>query len=70
MRFSPGLRQTEMGSLVVIAGYRMAIFANAALNICLIMLILMDRTRIGAIPLWLMMANFLFLIAEIIFLFK
>ncbi|HSZ86161.1 MAG TPA: hypothetical protein VK787_09035 [Puia sp.] len=67
IRFTPHVLQTEIGSLIIIAGYIIAIILNAALNLYLAVLWILNKSLLRTVPVWLIIINFLFLIAETIY---
>jgi hypothetical protein len=67
MRLWPHVPQTEIGSLIVVAGYVAALILNAILNLCVVILFFANRSVLKAVPRWLIVVNFLFLIAEIVY---
>jgi hypothetical protein len=69
IRFTPDVPQTEIGSLIIIAGYIIAIILNAVLNLSLMILWFLNRSLLQSVPVWLIIINFLFLIAETIYFF-
>ncbi|HEX4372109.1 MAG TPA: hypothetical protein VHZ50_02285 [Puia sp.] len=69
IRFTPNVPQTEIGSLIIIAGYIIARIVNAVLNLSLIVLWVLNKSLLQSVPVWLIIVNFLFLIAETIYFF-
>jgi hypothetical protein len=61
--------QTEIGSLIIIAGYIIARILNALLNLSFVVLWIFNRSLLRSVPVWLIIVNFLFLIAETIYFF-
>ncbi|HEY4876675.1 MAG TPA: hypothetical protein VIH86_13945 [Puia sp.] len=61
--------QTEIGSLIIVAGYIIAIILNAVLNLSLAVLWILNKSLLQPVPVWLIIVNFLFLIAETIYFF-
>lgn len=61
--------QTEIGSLIIVAGYIIAIILNAVLNLSLAGLWILNKSLLPPVPVWLIIVNFLFLIAETIYFF-
>jgi hypothetical protein len=61
--------QTEIGSLIIVAGYIIAIILNAVLNLSLAGLWILNKSALQPVPVWLIIVNFLFLIAETIYFF-
>ena len=70
MRLIAHLQQTEIVSLIIVSGYVLAIIVNAVMNIWLAIFWIMRKSLPQTIPLWLIIINFLFLIAEIIYFLK
>jgi len=69
IRFTPNMPQTEIGSLIIVAGYIIAIILNAVLNLSLAVLWILNKSLLQPVPVWLIIVNFLFLIAETIYFF-
>jgi hypothetical protein len=69
LRLWPHLPQTEIGSLIVVAGYVVAIVVNAIFNVSVVILFFVNRRLLQGVARWLMLINFLFLVAEIIYFF-
>jgi hypothetical protein len=57
-------------SLLFILGFLMAVFFNVLVNGCYLVLLLLRKPFRQQVPVWLMIANFLLLIPQIIFLVK
>jgi hypothetical protein len=70
MRLISHLQQTEIVSLIIVSGYVLAIIVNAIVNLWFAVFWIMHRSLPQTIPLWLIITNFLFLIAEIIYFLK
>jgi hypothetical protein len=60
----------EMISMIIVIGVAMAFIINLIVNIWYGIHLFMQRQRRDDIPKWLMIANFLFLIPELILLLK
>jgi hypothetical protein len=67
MRLVPRLTDTEWGSLVIVLGWLVAIVLNVLLNATLLVLLILRKSLRDIVPVWLIIVNFLFLIAELIF---
>jgi hypothetical protein len=53
-------------SLVIILGYFLAVLFNGMANLCYLLLIFTGRSRLRMIPAWLVIANFLILILQLV----
>ncbi|MDQ6609326.1 MAG: hypothetical protein M3Y85_05855 [Bacteroidota bacterium] len=53
----------------IIIGYFMAALLNPAANLCCLILLAGNRKKLAIIPLWLMVANALFLLLQIFYIF-
>jgi hypothetical protein len=69
IRVTPNVPQTEIGSLIIIAGYIIARIVNAVLNLSFAILWILNKSLLQRVPVWLIIVNFLFLIAETIYFF-
>ena len=69
MRLWPHLQQTEIGSLIIIAGFVVAIVVNAAVNLYAAILFFLNPSDFRHAAAWVIVVNFLFLIAEIAYFF-
>lgn len=47
-------------SMIIVLGYLLAIVVNIVVNVSVILLLLIGRLRKAAIPVWLVIVNFLF----------
>jgi hypothetical protein len=70
MRYLPPMQQGHIASTVVILGIGLSLFLNVIINLFIIVLLLQKKPLKEHIPLWLVFANILFLIAQLILLLK
>jgi len=70
MRLMPHLPQTEIGSLIIVAGYGVAIGLNAVLNAFVAIFFILKKSAWRVVARWLILVNFLFLVAESIYFFS
>lgn len=70
MLFKRELPQGGMLSLLLILGFLLAVFFNAVVNLCYLVLLLLRHPVHVRIPVWLMVTNFLCLIPQIVFIAK
>ncbi|HLY69242.1 MAG TPA: hypothetical protein VKR53_05905 [Puia sp.] len=59
--------QTEIGSLIIVAGFIGAIALNAMLSLSLAIMWTLHKSILQSVPVWLIIVNFLFLIAQTIY---
>jgi hypothetical protein len=59
--------QTEIGSLIIVAGYVVAIILNALMNIWLAISWILNSSLLKSVPVWVVIVNLLFLVAESIY---
>ena len=61
LQFTRWFHNQDAESLVIIIGYFMAVLLNPAAVLCYAILLLRNRRKLQNIPVWLMIANVLFL---------
>ncbi|RYY22527.1 MAG: hypothetical protein EOO04_15620 [Chitinophagaceae bacterium] len=64
MRYSGDLQLNPVFSTVVVLGY-LSIFLNALLAIAIVIIFVSQKQHLNSFPRWLLIINFLFLIAQI-----
>ena len=64
MRYSSALQLNHVYSTVVVLGY-LSIFLNLVLSVALVIIFATRRQNLDSFPRWLLIINFLFLIAQI-----
>lgn len=70
MRYLPPMQQGHIASTVVILGIGLSLILNVIINFFIIVLLLQRKPVKEYAPLWLVVANVLFLIAQLILLLK
>lgn len=70
MRYGPPIPQGHIATTVLILGIGLSVFLNVIINFFIIVLLAQRRLRTSTIPVWLIVANALFLIAQLILLLK
>lgn len=60
----------EIVSIIIVLGYVLAVFVNVIVNFCYAVRLLARKPLREFIPLWLMIANFIFLIPQLILFLK
>jgi len=60
----------EIVSIIIVLGYVLAVFINIIVNFCYGFRLLLRKPLQQFIPLWLMIANFIFLIPQLILFLK
>jgi hypothetical protein len=60
----------ELISIIIVLGYVVAVFVNILVNFCYIIMMIFRRPLKEFIPQWLMIANFIFLIPQLILFLK
>jgi hypothetical protein len=60
----------EFVSIIIVLGYVLAVFINIIVNFCYGIKLLLRKPLKQFIPLWLMIANFIFLIPQLILFLK
>lgn len=70
LQFFRWFQNEDAESLVIIMGYFMAVVLSAAAVLCYGVLFLVKRSRLSVVPLWLRMANALFLAFQIVYIFR
>jgi hypothetical protein len=66
----PNPPQGEFISLIIVLGYPVAIIANGVINIINAIFLIFAKRLLAAVPRWLVIVNFIFLIIQLIFFFK
>ena len=56
-------------ALVITIGYFMAILLNPAANLCCLLLFFINMQKLSIVPLWLRIANFIFLLLQLYYLY-
>lgn len=70
MRYLPPIEPGHIGSTVVILGIGLSVIVNVIINFFIIVFLLQRKPVLGHIPVWLVIANVVFLIAQLILLLK
>jgi hypothetical protein len=70
MRYLPPMQQGHIASTVVILGIGLAVILNVIINLFIIVALLQRKPLKEHIPRWLVIANILFLIAQLMLLLK
>jgi len=70
MHYIPGLRDGHVSSTLIVLGSVLAVVLNAILNLLYGLLLLAGRLRLTKLPLWLVVANFLFFVFQLILILK
>ncbi len=56
-------------ALVITIGYFMAALLNPAINLCYLFLFFVNKQKLSIVPLWLRIANFIFLLLQLFYLY-
>ncbi len=67
LQFYNWARNSEVNSTIIIIGYFLAILFNPLINICYFFLLIFRKKIAEIIPLWLVIANVIFLILQLLF---
>lgn len=70
MRYLPPMQQGHIASTIVILGIGLSLILNVIINLIIIVFLLQRKPLKEHIPGWLIIANILFLIAQLILLLK
>lgn len=70
MRYGPPIPQGHVATTVLILGIGLSVFLNVIINLFIIVLLAQRKLQKEHIPQWLVIANALFLIAQLILLVK
>jgi hypothetical protein len=62
----PALPDNALLSDIIILGYLVSVLINVLVNLVLLVLLLIGRLRAAAVPIWLLVANAGFFIAQIL----
>lgn len=68
LQFGKWFHNQDAEATVLIIGYFMAALLNPAAVVCYLLFLLLKRSRLRAVPGWLMIANALFLVFQIFYL--
>lgn len=63
------IRNQDISSMIALIGYVMGFVINPLLNLCYLLLFLFWRSRLRVVPSWLLTANILFLVIQILYIF-
>ena len=61
------IRNEDVKSTIALIGYVMGFVINPVLNLCYILLFLVSRKRLKIVPSWLLTANILFFVIQILY---
>ncbi len=70
MRYLPPMQQGHIGSTVVILGIGLSVILNVIINFFIIVFLMQKKPVRDHVPVWLIVANLLFMIAQLILLIK
>ncbi len=69
LQFARWFHNQDAESTILIIGYFMAALLNPVAVVCYLLFFLLKRSRLQTIPTWLMIANAVFLIFQLFYLF-
>lgn len=69
LQFGRWFQNEDAESLVIIIGYFMSGLLNPAAVLCYALLFLRNRTKLSVVPKWLRIANCLFLVLQVFYIF-
>jgi hypothetical protein len=61
------IRNKDITEMIALIGYVMGFIINPVLNLCYLVLFIVSRKRLKMVPSWLLTANILFLIIQILY---
>lgn len=70
LQFWRWFQNMDAEATTIIIGYFMAALFNPLANICYGLLFFINRSKLAVVPLWLRIANFIFLVFQVIFIFQ
>ena len=70
LQFIPFVRNGVVTSTIIILGNVVAIVVNVLINLLYLLLVVTRRPITAAVPLWIVVVNFLFFIFQVILLIK
>ena len=65
IQWLPHPPEGEIVSMVILLGYLLSIFVNIVVNIWVLALLAVRRSRLAAVPVWLLIVNFAFFALQI-----
>jgi hypothetical protein len=65
IQWMPNPPEGGLISLVIVLGYLLSVFVNVVVNIWVIVLLMAGRLRAAAVPVWLLIVNFIFFILQL-----
>jgi hypothetical protein len=68
IQWLPNPPEGGLVSLVIVCGYLLSIFVNVVVNIWVLLLLTARRLRGAAVPVWLLVTNFVFFILQLLLL--
>jgi hypothetical protein len=69
LQLAKWFQNRDAEALVITIGYFMAALLNPAANLCYLLLFFVNRSKLAVIPLWLRIANAIFLVLQIFYIF-
>ena len=69
LQFGRWFQNEDVESLVIIIGFFMSGILNPAAVLCYILLFFLNRNKLAVVPLWLRVANALFLLLQVFYIF-
>ena len=63
------IKNEDITSLIALIGYVMGFVVNPVLNLCYLFLFFISRKKLKIVPSWLITANILFLVIQILYIF-
>jgi len=69
LRYMPHLPDEDIFSLIIVAGYVLAMVANVTMIVWLSIFLIRERSLPPFIPKWILISNFLIFVCELIFFF-
>lgn len=61
------IKNDDITSMIALIGYLMGFIVNPLLNLCYLLLFLVSRKRLKLVPSWLLTANILFFVIQILY---
>ena len=63
------IKNPDITSMIALVGYLMGFLVNPFVNLCYLVLLILARRKLKIVPSWLLTANILFLVIQILYIF-
>ena len=63
------IKNPDISSMIALVGYLMGFLVNPFVNFCYLVLLILARRKLKILPSWLLTANILFLVIQILYIF-